>query len=206
MSEAIRENVAQTQAQTQLPAPSPEDQRLVGHLNAELDSQEKQLHAANRKLAATVAETERAMSDNVRKCPVFKPRSLPKPPEVPDDVKIEDVVVACADVSLSPAQKIALAALVCGKTALWAAHKANVSPRTIYRWRQEALFKETLESLSDTTMDAAVIRMRTLLLRSTHVISTALLQSDQERWAMRIIASPQVWKMGRRPEPAVGMK
>ena len=202
-ADAVRDEIASSKSRERLLTA---DEAFVRHMNADLDSLETQLHAAAETLAATTVKTEQAMSDNVRKCPVFKPKTLPKLPEVPDDLTIDDVVAACAEVDLSPAQKIAVAALVCGKTALWAAHKAGVSPRTVHRWRQLPLFNETITSLSDTTLEAALVRMRTLLLRSTHVISTALREADRERWAMRIIASPQIWKMGRRPEAAAEVK
>lgn len=143
-----------------------------------------------------------SVSGNVRRCPIFRRKVLPKPPRLPDDPTEDDFIRATADLALSPGQKIALAALVCGHTAMSAAHKAKVSPRTLYRWRQEPLFKATLDELTDTAMEAAVVRMRTLLLRSTHVISDTLLGSDRDRWAMRVIACPQVWKMGRQREPA----
>jgi hypothetical protein len=145
------------------------------------------------------ASDARAMSGNVRLCPVPKANRLPRPPQLPEDPTEAELIVAAEDARLSPAQRIAIAALVCGQTAIVAARRAGVTPRTIHRWQQEPAFNETLNRLSDETMNAASRRVRNLLLRGTHVIADALHGSDQYRWAMRVVGSSQVWKMSQRP-------
>ena len=171
--------------------------------HARAASERALLEAATSKHAISENERSRTMSGNVRFCPVSEANRLPKPPRPPEDPTEADMIVAAGGeasegAKLSPAQQVALASLMCGQTAIVAARRAGVSPRTIHRWRQEPAFTQTLDRLTDDSVDAATRRLRTLLLRSTHVIADALQGGDQYRWAMRLVTSPQVWKMGRR--------
>ena len=68
------------------------------------------------------------MSENVRNCP-----------------GLADRLNSVATSELSEKQKAAIELLLTGKSLAATARALEIDPRTLYRWRQDELFRETLE-------------------------------------------------------------
>jgi hypothetical protein len=93
---------------------------------------------------------------------------------------------------LSPAQRIALAAIVSGSTFSMAARAANVDRRTVFRWRSEPAFKRVLDELNAEAHETISIRVRNLMLKTTRVLSESL-GSGNVTSAIRIANSARLW-------------
>jgi hypothetical protein len=140
-----------------------------------------------KKAAARQAEREREaakvevarMSQDVPLGPTSDTNPLPILPEEPGD-------------ELSPAQRLALAAIASGSTFSMAARAANVDRRTVYRWRQEPAFKRVLDELSDEAMTTISIRVQNLMLKTTRVLSESL-GAGNVNSALRIANSARLW-------------
>lgn len=96
---------------------------------------------------------------------------------------------------LTPAQRVAIAAIVGGQTFAMAARTAGVSQRTIFNWRRQPAFKQAVDQLSIESLDAAITRVRNLMLRATRVMSEALVGADAPRTAHRVLNSARLWKL-----------
>ena len=101
------------------------------------------------------------------------------------------------DDGLSPRQRLALMALVSGRTLSSAAAQAGVDRRTIHRWRQEPAFAGTLSDLSREGLEAAAMRARNLLLKATRTSGEAMNGHDRFAWAMRVASNRRLWDAGR---------
>lgn len=97
--------------------------------------------------------------------------------------------------NLSPAQRLAVAALVAGKTFCAAAREANVSRRTLYDWRQDPAFNRVVDKTSRDAMEATTVRIRNLMLRATRVLGDAMLEGgrDGSLSAFRVLNSKNLW-------------
>lgn len=95
--------------------------------------------------------------------------------------------------SLSPQQRTAVAAFVCGQSFSMAANAANVSRRTIYNWRQQPEFKRTLDTLTRDALVTTATRVRNLMLRATRVLVEGMVGRDAFGNAMRVANSGRLW-------------
>ena len=104
--------------------------------------------------------------------------------------------------NLTPAQRLAVAAIISGETFVAAARAANVSRRTLYQWRQTHAFKRAVEGRSREALDVVVIRVRNLMLRATRVLGETLLDEAPGRAsasAIRVLNSSRLWAVARAP-------
>jgi hypothetical protein len=124
--------------------------------------------------------------------PTSEVDALPHVPEEPGD-------------NLTPAKRLAVAALVAGQTFCEAARVAGVNRRTLYEWRQEPAFKSAVERTSRDALDVVVVRVRNLMLRATRVVGEAM-NAERESspvHAMRVLNSPRLWSVMTRSEDEV---
>ena len=97
--------------------------------------------------------------------------------------------------NLTPAQRLAVAAIVSGQTFAAAARAARVSSRTLFSWRQEPDFARAVDQTSREAMSAVVVRVRNLMLRATRVLSESMNDEGADRAvnAFRLLNSRQLW-------------
>ena len=130
---------------------------------------------------AAARESEQRMSQDVPLCPNGASAELPiLPPETGDD--------------LSPTQRVAIAALIAGKTFAMAARYASVDRRTLYRWRQLPAFRRVMDEVSREALETTATRIRNLMLRATRVLSEGMTGSDAFGCAIRVANSTRLWK------------
>lgn len=103
---------------------------------------------------------------------------------------------------LTPAQRLAVAAIVCGRTYSAAAVQAGVDRSTIYQWRKLPAFTEAIEHYSREALEATAMRARSLLLKSTRALAESL--NEQRRhadsrfsWACRMVNSRHLWTLAQ---------
>lgn len=130
------------------------------------------------------------VAQDVPLCPTSLENPLPILPEEAED-------------GLTPAQRIAVAAIVAGQTSAMAARATGVSRRTLSRWRQQAAFKQAIDQLSVEALDASVTRVRNLMLRATRVMSEALMGHASMQAAYRVLNSARLWKVLESAKPAM---
>ena len=137
---------------------------------------------------ATVVAFDRAAQD----FPLLPTSLENQSPSLPDE----------AGDGLSPAQRLAIAAIVAGQTYTTTARAAGVSRRALFTWRQKPEFKHAVDQLSAEALDAAVTRVRNLMLRATRVMSEAMVGHDGPRAAYRVLNSSRLWRVLESTRPA----
>ena len=98
---------------------------------------------------------------------------------------------------LTPAQRLAIAALVSGRTFSSAAIQAGVCRKTLYAWRQQPAFAAAVTELSREGLEAAATRARNLMLKATRTLGEAMNGHDRFAWAMRVASNRRLWDAGR---------
>lgn len=130
---------------------------------------------------ADVARKEaRLTSQDFPLLPISETDALPSLPSETDD-------------ELTPAQRLAVAAVVAGQTYITAARAAGVTRRTVYAWRQQPAFERAVDRLSRDALDAAAVRVRNLMLRATRVLADSMLGPQAFDGAIRIANSTRLW-------------
>ena len=97
---------------------------------------------------------------------------------------------------LTPAQRLAIAALVNGRTFSSAAILAGVSRTTLATWRKDPRFAQAITDLSREALEAAATRARNLMLKAMHTISEAIDSRERFDWSMRVVNSRRLWTLG----------
>ena len=118
-------------------------------------------------------------------------------PESPTPEQDGSPILTDGPVGLTPSQKLAIAALVCGRTLSSAAIQAGVDRRTLYEWRKLPAFRDAVQQLSQEALEASATRARNLMLKATRTLGEALCGRDRFDWAMRIANSRRVWDVGQ---------
>lgn len=123
---------------------------------------------------------------------------LPNLPSGPTGPVFGDSMASDA---LTPAQRLAVAAIVCGRTFSAAAAQAGVNRKTLYEWRKQTAFMDAVEHYSREALEATAMRARSLMLKSTRALAESL---DERRrgdsrfgWACRMVNSRHLWTLAQ---------
>jgi transposase-like protein len=135
---------------------------------------------------------EEALNATSRDFPVLPTSALDRLPSLPPEP--ED--------GLTPQQRLAIGALICGQTFSAAAQAAGVSRRTLYAWRRQPAFARALDDLSREALEATAVRVRNLMLRATRVLADAMLGEDSFAGAIRVANSARLWAALKSQAPA----
>ena len=106
------------------------------------------------------------------------------------------------ETGLTPKQRLAIAALVCGRTFSSAAIQAGVDRGTLFRWRRLPAFQKAVDELSREALEATAVRARNLMLKATRTLGEALGGDERFAWAIRIANSKRLWELGQMPRPS----
>lgn len=153
----------------------------------------------NRAIEQTMTSREREEHRQRVRAAEQASRDFPILPTSPTDPTLS--LPPEADDKLTPAQRIAVAALVGGQTFCAAAREAKVSRRTLYAWRQEPAFQQAVDQTSRQAMSAALVRVRNLMLRATRVLGDAMLEDSRKAdHAFRVLNSRHLWATANQSE------
>lgn len=110
------------------------------------------------------SEQQGVMPENVRKCPILAKRT-------------EE-----SETGLSEPQRKAIGLMLLGKSLGAVSQAVSIDPKTLYRWRQDELFREELERRRRELWEGAAERLRALVHPALDVLEEQLCDSyDRSR-------------------------